>query len=245
SSPTPCGSSCRRATTRSPATSRPPSSRCCAPSTTTSRASGRRLPRRNACSCSRWRRSRPTPSTPPPTAPATTCRGPRPSASRCRRSSGRRSPAAPPTARACSWSRFSPSGSCASRCRARRRAESEALLEPLLPEVHDEPGDDEQRDDADRGERAVLRDRVRGGLAAVVGDEPDGGRPHDAARRVPEEEREPVHPAEACEPGGSEAEDRDEAAEEHRLAAVPLHDLLAARQHGVRPASEPAVALEE
>ena len=89
-------------------------------------------------------------------------------------------------------------------------------------------------------EEAVVRDRVCGRLAAVVRDERDGGRPDDPARRVPEEEAPPRHPAEARDPRGGEAEDRDEAPEEHRLPAVPFHDPLGARDHRVRPALQPA-----
>ena len=49
SSRTPCGSSCRQGTTRSRTTSTRRSSRCCVPSTTTSRGSGTRPRRRNGC----------------------------------------------------------------------------------------------------------------------------------------------------------------------------------------------------
>src|SRR5689334_1410954 len=48
---------------------------------------------------------------------------------------------------------------------------SELLFEVPLPEVDDQPADDEQGGDAGGGEDAVALDRVGRRLAAVVGDE--------------------------------------------------------------------------
>src|SRR6266481_1254341 len=101
---------------------------------------------------------------------------------------------------------------------------SESLFEALLAEVQREPAEHQDHRDAARREEAVMGDRVRCGLAAVVGDEPDGDRPRDPAACVPEKEAPPRHPAEAGNPGGGEAKNGHEAPEEHGLAAVTFDE---------------------
>src|SRR5207244_545185 len=95
------------------------------------------------------------------------------------------------------------------------------------------------------GEDAVPLDGVGRRFAGVVRDEADRRRPRDPARRVPEEELPPLHAAQAGDPRGGEAEDRDEAAEEHRLPAVPVHDALRSGEETIRVAVEPPPAGEE
>ena len=76
--------------------------------------------------------------------------------------------------------------------------------------------DDEHRDAGGRVQ-AVRLDRVGGRLARRSTRRGRPRRPDDPAGRIPEEEPPPLHLAEPGDPGGREAQDRDEAAEEHRL----------------------------
>src|SRR5947209_7175318 len=126
-----------------------------------------------------------------------------------------------------------------------RRSLLEPFLQPAPREVKpDSPEHDDYRDAGSR-EEAVARDGIRGGLSAVERDEPDSDRPHDPARRVPEEEAPPRHASEPGNPRSGEPQDRDEATEEHRLGPVTLHDPLRSRNHALRPALQPAIATEE
>ena len=94
-----------------------------------------------------------------------------------------------------------------------------AAMQPEpAPERH------ERRDEAVDAERL---DRVAGGVAEEVGEQADRGRPGDAAERVPEDERAPVHARGARQPGGPHAQAEHEAPEEHGLGAVALEERLA------------------
>jgi hypothetical protein len=121
----------------------------------------------------------------------------------------------------------------------------EAVFDALLHLAKHEPADDERDDDHSGGVEAVASDRVGQRLAAVERSEPDGARPGDAAARVPEEELPPGHVREPCHSRRTDAEDRDEAPEEHGLAAVSLHDPLDPRQHAVRVPPQPSPPAEE
>ena len=99
--------------------------------------------------------------------------------------------------------------------------------------------------DRDGGVDPVALDRVGRGGAPVVGDEPDRRRPADAAGGVPEEEPPPRHPRDARRPGGREAQNADETAEEDHLAAVLRHQPLRLGEESVRVPAPIAGALEE
>src|SRR5579884_767282 len=91
-----------------------------------------------------------------------------------------------------------------------------ALLPFQIDEEHDD--DDERcRAEADVDRRLQSFQR----LAEVEVGEAERGRPHDPARGVEREKARPRHPVRPREERRIRAEDRDEAAEEHDLAAVP------------------------
>src|SRR5260370_1473283 len=102
----------------------------------------------------------------------------------------------------------------------------------LLEAFFEPTGENAQADQHEHGEQggpggdeiAVPLDRVGRRFPGVIRDEADARRPDDSTERVPEEELPPVHPADAGDPGGGEAEDGDEAAEEHRLRPMAFHD---------------------
>src|SRR5207248_11642649 len=121
----------------------------------------------------------------------------------------------------------------------------ETLLEPLPGEVQDQIDEDQPGDDDPGAVDAVAGDRVCQRLPAVVGEQADGSRPPDPARGVPEEESPPLHPGEPRDPGSGVAQHGDEAPEEDRLAAVPLHQPLGPGQDAVGVALQPAPALEQ
>ena len=82
-------------------------------------------------------------------------------------------------------------------------------------------------------------------FAEEVGEQADAGGPADAAERVPEEERAPAHRRRARDPGGPRAQTEHEAAEEHRLGAVPFEEGLAGGEHLPPLALEAPGALEQ
>src|SRR4029077_17276904 len=100
------------------------------------------------------------------------------------------------------------------------------VLEPAPREMEADRAEHDKHYHARSGEEAVALDRIRRSLPAVVRDKPDEHRPHDPARRVPEEEAPPRHAPEPGHPGRRETQDRDEATEEHRLSPMALHDSL-------------------
>ncbi len=110
-----------------------------------------------------------------------------------------------------------------------RLPRSEPLLQPLPDETNAEPAEHEHDDDPARRVQPVALDRVCGGVPRVVRDESDARRPDDPADGVPEEEPPPRHVAEPRDPRGGVAQHCDEASEEDRLGAVPLHQALRAR----------------
>src|SRR5205823_14690425 len=96
-----------------------------------------------------------------------------------------------------------------------------------------EPADDDREHDAGAPVETVALERAGGCLAAVVGEQADSCRPGDAARGIPEQEPPPTHAREPGDPGNRVAQNRDEAAEEDRLAAVARHQRLGAGKHAV------------
>src|SRR6185437_17164941 len=66
-------------------------------------------------------------------------------------------------------------------------------------------------------------------------------RPDDPPGGIPQEEPPPAHAGDPCEPGGGDAQERDEPGEEDRLAAVPREEALARRE---RPLRVPPCELE-
>ncbi|HEY7208303.1 MAG TPA: HAMP domain-containing sensor histidine kinase [Gaiellaceae bacterium] len=106
---------------------------------------------------------------------------------------------------------------------------SQPLLDPALAEVDDDQAEHHRERDADGRESPVAFDGVGRRVPRVVGDQADGDRPHDASERVPEEKAAPRHPAEPGDPRGRVAQNGDEPAEEHDLAAVAPHQPLGGR----------------
>src|SRR5439155_2593770 len=77
-------------------------------------------------------------------------------------------------------------------------------------------------------------------LAGEVAEDADRDRPRDAAESIPGEEARPGHVVRAREPGGGDAQEREPAAEEDRLAAVALEERLTALEKRLAPVFEPA-----
>ena len=107
---------------------------------------------------------------------------------------------------------------------------------------------DDGRDDRQYGRReAVEAERFHGvsrGVAEVVREQADDGRPADAPERVPEKERAPRHASRAGQPGGPHAQAEDEAAEEHGLRAVSFEERLPRLEHLAALAMEAAGTFE-
>ena len=105
--------------------------------------------------------------------------------------------------------------------------------------------DDREHAEHDDGDQPVPADSIGGGLAGVVGEQADAGRPDDAAGRVEGEEAPPLHVADAGHPRSRHPQDRDEAAEEDRLAAMLLEEALGGGQRPFRIARDRTPPLEQ
>jgi len=103
----------------------------------------------------------------------------------------------------------------------------------------EDPGDDREPDP----EVALhgLHDR----RAEVVGGKPDHGRPGHGAGDVPHHEAAEAHPADPGHPAQRRTQDGNESAEEDRLRAVSLEELLRAFDAVMADALEPWPADEE
>src|SRR5204862_6917169 len=69
--------------------------------------------------------------------------------------------------------------------------------------------------------------------------------PDDAAGGIPDQKLPPVHAADAGQPGGRDAQERDEAAEEDGLAPVFLEEPLGGRQRLLEMAARDRPAEEQ
>jgi len=110
--------------------------------------------------------------------------------------------------------------------------------------VQDQPAEHRQQ----KCDQPVDAERFHGAAGRVpeeVGEQPDAGRPADAAERVPHEERPPAHARGARQPRRPDAQAEQEAPEEHRLGPVGLEERLADSQHLLALTGERAGALQQ
>src|SRR5438876_5750348 len=122
---------------------------------------------------------------------------------------------------------------------------SESLLDSPACVSQAEPDGDHCDDDRGARVEAVTLDRVCRCLAGVVRGQSDRRRPGDATRGVPEQEPPPVHAREAGDPGDGVTQDGDEAAQEHRLAPMAVHEGLGAWEDAGAVLVQPTPAPEE
>ena len=115
----------------------------------------------------------------------------------------------------------------------RRKAGSSATVGTDVPDCQP---DEHQRDERKHDVARVVEDPDRD-LAREVAEDADRDRPRDAPERVPREEARPGHVVRAGQPRSGDAEERQPAAEEHRLAAVARR--RTPRRARGTPASDP------